>query len=185
MHTPSSLEDQLRQLTERLETLERLVQSQIQRIFAIEKRLASEVLPIQTTSTYSSVEVPTGPARVPSADAHPGAELEIASPLSAPKQPDLAQTRPDILPSAVPPQSTTPTGESLESLIGGNWLNKIGVVAIVLGMAYFLKYAIDNQWIGEMGRVTLGVITGLGFLLWGEALQKRLYRGYGLTISAG
>ncbi|PYV87814.1 MAG: DUF2339 domain-containing protein [Acidobacteria bacterium] len=185
MDTPSSLDEQLRQLTERLEKLERLVQSQIQRIFAIEKRLASEAPPVQTTSTYSSAEVLRGPARAPSAQAHPGAEFQVAPPASPPKQPDLAQTRSDILPSAVPPQSTTPTGESLESLIGGNWLNKIGVVAIVLGMAYFLKYAIDNQWIGEMGRVTLGVITGLGFLLWGEALQKRLYRGYGLTISAG
>src|SRR6266480_8116000 len=153
--TPSSLDDQLRQLTERLEKLERLVQSQIQRIFALEKQLGPESPPIQAASTYSLPEVLRGPARVPSAQAAPSAELKGTPPPLPPKKPDLGQTR--------PPQSTAPTRESLESLIGGDWLNKIGVVAIVLGMAYFLKYAIDNQWIGEMGRVTLGIITGLGF----------------------
>src|SRR3989442_9575057 len=185
MDAPSSLDDQLRQLTERLDKLERLVQSQIQRIFALEKQLGPESPPIQATSTYSSPEVLRGPARVPSAQAHPTAKFKGTPFPSLPKNPDLGQARPRSLPPAMSARSTAPTGESLKSLIGGNWLNKIGVVAIVLGMAYFLKYAIDNQWIGEMGRVTLGVITGLGFLLWGEALQKRLYRGYGLTISAG
>jgi uncharacterized membrane protein len=64
-------------------------------------------------------------------------------------------------------------------------LNKIGVVAIVLGLGYFLKYAIDSQWVGERGRVVLGILTGLGFLLWGEWLQKKRYPTYAIGISGG
>ena len=76
-------------------------------------------------------------------------------------------------------------GQSVESLIGANWLNKIGMAAIVLGMSFFLKYAIDNQWIGERGRVSLGILVGLSFLLWGEELIKKQYRAYGLTVVGG
>lgn len=59
------------------------------------------------------------------------------------------------------------------------------MVAIILGMAYFLKYAIDNEWIGEMGRVILGILTGVGFLVWGEILQRKSYRGYSVTVLGG
>jgi hypothetical protein len=34
-------------------------------------------------------------------------------------------------------------------------------VTLVLGIAFFFKWAVDNQWIGPGGRVILGVIAGL------------------------
>ena len=36
----------------------------------------------------------------------------------------------------------------LESKIGGHWLNRIGILALLIGASYFLKYAFDNEWIG-------------------------------------
>jgi uncharacterized membrane protein len=168
MNDSPSLEDQLKQLVQRLEDLERLVQSQIQRIFALEQQVGrgavrAEVPPLSPT------KIPPGPAEkvvVPSPPPTPGVE-------QAPFWAQSANESKDV------------RGESLETVIGGNWLNKIGIVAIVLGMTYFLKYAIENRWIGEMGRVVLGVITGLGLLFCGEALQRRQYRAYGITIAAG
>jgi uncharacterized membrane protein len=59
------------------------------------------------------------------------------------------------------------------------------MAAIILGMAYFLKYAIDNEWIGEAGRVMIGVLTGLGFVAWGESLHRKEMRGYAVTILGG
>ncbi len=59
------------------------------------------------------------------------------------------------------------------------------MAAIILGMAYFLKYAIDNEWIGEAGRVMVGVLTGLGFVAWGESLHRKEMRGYAVTILGG
>jgi uncharacterized membrane protein len=60
-----------------------------------------------------------------------------------------------------------------EWLLGGNWLAKIGVVALVFGIGFFLKLAFDNNWIGETGRVALGLGLGLAFLGAGEYWQKR------------
>lgn len=51
-----------------------------------------------------------------------------------------------------------------EPLVGGNWLARIGVLAIVIGTAFFLKLAFDNNWIGEQARVILGVLGGVAFL---------------------
>ncbi|NDV81814.1 DUF2339 domain-containing protein [Bacteroides sp. 51] len=41
-----------------------------------------------------------------------------------------------------------------------NLLSKIGIVTLVLGIAFFVKYAIDKDWINEVGRVAIGVLTG-------------------------
>ena len=41
---------------------------------------------------------------------------------------------------------------------GGRWLAKIGIVALLLGVSFFLKYAFDNNLIGVVGRVILGLI---------------------------
>lgn len=48
----------------------------------------------------------------------------------------------------------------IDQLFGENLLTKIGIVTLVLGIAFFVKYAIDQQWINEIGRVGIGVLTG-------------------------
>jgi hypothetical protein len=40
---------------------------------------------------------------------------------------------------------------SLESRIGSQWFNRIGILALLIAAAWFLKYAIDNHWIGPLG----------------------------------
>ena len=58
-------------------------------------------------------------------------------------------------------------------LLGGNWLARIGIVALVTGVGFFLKLAFDNDWIGETGRVVLGIVVGLALLGGGEYWQRR------------
>src|SRR5690606_1281178 len=41
----------------------------------------------------------------------------------------------------------------LEKFIGENLINKIGIVILVLGISFFVKYAIDKDWINEPARV--------------------------------
>jgi uncharacterized membrane protein len=67
-------------------------------------------------------------------------------------------------PAFVPiePQSS----EHLELVIGRRWIGLIAIALIVIATAFFLKYAFENRWIGELGRVTLGVAAGLT-LVWG------------------
>ncbi|MCD9018531.1 DUF2339 domain-containing protein [Parachryseolinea silvisoli] len=52
----------------------------------------------------------------------------------------------------------------LEKFIGENLANKIGIGILVLGIGFFVKYAIDQQWINEIGRVFIGILCG-GILL--------------------
>jgi len=55
-------------------------------------------------------------------------------------------------PSTPAPQAT----ESLEAVIGQKWVGWIAVLLIFCAAAFFLKYAFENRWIGELGRVTPG-----------------------------
>lgn len=75
--------------------------------------------------------------------------------------------------------------ESLESLIGGRWLLYIGVVAIVIGVAYFEKLAIDNNWIGETARVIQGALLGLGLIYGGARFARAGYATYGQMVEGG
>ncbi len=62
---------------------------------------------------------------------------------------------------------------NLEFMIGGTWVNRIGIVAILFALAYFLKYAFDNNLIGPMGRITLGILAGLILVFVGEYYHKK------------
>ncbi|WP_054949791.1 DUF2339 domain-containing protein [Numidum massiliense] len=63
--------------------------------------------------------------------------------------------------------------QNWEQRIGGIWLNRIGAFAVVVGLAFFLKYSIDQNWIGPVGRVLIGIFTGLAMNGLGEKLGKR------------
>lgn len=62
----------------------------------------------------------------------------------------------------------------LEKFIGENLISKIGIGILVLAIGFFVKYAIDNNWIGEVGRVGIGLLCG-GILV---GLAYRLRNGY-------
>lgn len=75
---------------------------------------------------------------------------------------------------------------SLENAIGTRWIGRIGVLAILFGVAFFLKYSFDNKLIGETGRVILGIFLGTAFIGVGEYLQKKKNMGlYGQMLSGG
>jgi uncharacterized membrane protein len=164
-------DDQLKQLASRLDQIERILQSQIQRIHAVESRLGPPV-PVASSVPPTAPEPPALAVN----DVLPMPSLADENPVGV-AQGSSSESTGRPIPEAFQ--------ESLESKIGGNLLNKVGMAAIILGMAYFLKYAIDNEWIGEAGRVMVGVLTGLGFVAWGESLHRKEMRGYAVTILGG
>lgn len=117
-----------------------------------------------------------------------GAEMPRAAtrPPEAPAPPPGAQTpppeappqRPRIMPSAFlhPPAPRTPTAPERwirAFLTGGNPLNKLGALSLIVGAAIVFKYAVDNDWIGPTGRVALGLATGAALLAVGEVYARR------------
>lgn len=87
------------------------------------------------------------------------------------------------LPSFMQVESSSPrTSESLESRIGTHWLNRVGIVAVLVGVSYFLKYAFDNGWIGPTGRIAIGLLAGIAITAWSEFFRRKRYTlfSYGL-----
>jgi uncharacterized membrane protein len=72
-----------------------------------------------------------------------------------------------------------------ESLIGGSWFNWIGIVAVTLGVGFFLKLAFDKQWIGPGARVSFAAIAGVSLLYIGERLRGRGLKSYAYVLSGG
>jgi hypothetical protein len=73
----------------------------------------------------------------------------------------------------------------LEAIIGGSWFNWVGIIAITFGVAFFLKLAFENQWVGPGARVGLGALMGLALLGVGERLRGRGMRQYAFVLSGG
>lgn len=94
---------------------------------------------------------------------------------------------PQFTPIAPPPAVATPkhplkpaeaavpsrTREEWEALIGGKLLNRIGALALIIGIGFFLKYAFDNNWINETARVLTGAVIGFVCLGGGYRTHKR------------
>jgi uncharacterized membrane protein len=78
-----------------------------------------------------------------------------------------------------------PKRRDLESLIGGSWFNWIGIIAVTFGVAFFLKFAFDKQWIGPSARVSISVLVGISLLYVGERLRRRGLKAYAYILSGG
>ena len=75
-------------------------------------------------------------------------------------------------------------GSSLESRIGSQLFNRIGILAVLIGMAWFLKFAIDNHWIGPLSRVAIGLLCGAALILWSERFRARGYSAFSYSLKA-
>lgn len=64
------------------------------------------------------------------------------------------------VPPIQPKQSFFEKHPDLEKFVGENLINKIGIAILVLGIGFFVKYAIDKDWIGEIGRTFIGILSG-------------------------
>lgn len=73
---------------------------------------------------------------------------------------------------------------SLESRIGSQWFNRIGILAVLIAAAWFLKLAIDNHWIGPLGRVLIGLVAGAGLIAWSERFRSRGYAAFSWSLKA-
>jgi uncharacterized membrane protein len=62
---------------------------------------------------------------------------------------------------------------TVENIIGAHWLNRVGIAALLIGVAFFLKYAFENEWIGPAARVGIGVIAGTALLIWSDRFHER------------
>lgn len=74
--------------------------------------------------------------------------------------------------------------KSIEMKVGGKWFLWIGIITVLFGVGYFLKYAFDNGWISESVRVIMGLITGFIFIIIGNVTHKK-YANFSNGITGG
>src|SRR5436190_8648835 len=123
-------------------------------------------------------------------------ETLAASGLTPPQEvPQATETvRPEPQPTApiaptpqiaTPPPRHSRSASELESVIGRRWIGWIAVILILFATAFFLKYAFDNRWIGEVGRVAVGVAAGLFMTSLGYRYFRRGWKIFSQILTAG
>jgi uncharacterized membrane protein len=102
--------------------------------------------------------------------------------------PPVVSTPPPLPPPIPPPIQDVapppiPPAPALETRIGLNWINIIGVVTLIFGAAFFFKYAVDNNWVGPGARVALGLVAAMLSLFFGDRLWTRGQKIFGQGIT--
>jgi uncharacterized membrane protein len=82
------------------------------------------------------------------------------------------------------PRRETPS-PNLEAWIGGRALGWTAVVLLVFAAAYFFSYLFENDLIGRLGRIGIGLALGLGLCFGGLRYHCRGWRIFGQILTAG
>ena len=76
-----------------------------------------------------------------------------------------------VTPPMAPPAPKIAPKETLELKIGRYWLNRIGILSLVLGTAFFLVYSF--QYLGPVAKIAMGYAVGAALMLLGLRLERR------------
>ncbi|HEY78680.1 MAG TPA: DUF2339 domain-containing protein, partial [Dehalococcoidia bacterium] len=178
---------QVQQLQAEIRSLRELVRRISDRLVVLERRQGIEVPPPElivhppepepVLPTKSIIEPVPETELVSTVAAVPGPETvpDAAVPVSTPIQPT---------PSVRKDKGVPAKPREWEQILGGNWLARIGVIALIIGAAFFIKFAFDNDWLGPTARVILGAVVGLAMVGGGYYWQKK-YPVFAQALSGG
>lgn len=126
--------------------------------------------------------LPAMPAAAPEPEpATPG--IPDAPEIPAPSAPQPAEEEKPSAAAAEQPRKERRKTD-YEKYIGENLFGKIGIFVLILGVGFFVKYAIDNDWLGEGMRTALGFACG-AVLLGIAARLRDKYRSFSSLLAGG
>lgn len=83
-----------------------------------------------------------------------------------------------------PPPTFFERNPDMEKFIGENLVSKIGIAILVLAIGFFVKYSIDQNWMGPVARVANGILGG-GILIVLAHRFRNKYRGFSSVLAGG
>lgn len=157
----------------------------------------------KTEHTEESVQKPIHPV-VPPVITVQKTEEPVVTPVNNPvqqpikevdKKPEVQQIQKTVQQIVQQPLKATAPKESwyenfrknnpdLEKFIGENILSKVAITILVIGIAFFVKFAIDKEWINEIARVGIGILCGAIVLGFAHRLHKR-FKAFSSVLVAG
>ena len=153
------------------------------------KQLENELAELKRQSNFSSVSA----ANTVKTPAEKPTERPVEKPIERPTETPAEKTTetPVITaPSTPKPQFSLPTinrpkqPSDLEKIIGESWINKIGILIVIIGVAIGAKYSIENELISPLTRIILGYLMGIGLLGFGIKLKPK-FEGYSAVLVSG
>ena len=178
----ASFDQEIRQVRRELQGAGQLLNQLMDRVQALERaRLeqAGQTPRLEPTSPSSPQATPIG-AKAGVADRAGAAGATSTPHRPPPSAPGTAwEGRPPLFPPFF-------RGLSIdwENVLGRNCFAIVGAIALTVGVGFFLKLSFDNQWIGETGRIILGIAVGLALLGAGEFAERR-YPLWAQPVTAG
>ena len=124
------------------------------------------------------------------AEAAPTPPSPVTAPSPAPPGPErvVAPVAPATSARPIPPrtpQAPRPSAPApdMATNLGPRILVGFGALAVFAALAFFVKYAWDNDWVGPSGRVLFGLVVSLGLVAAGLRLLGKQYRPLGQGLA--
>lgn len=146
----------------------------LRRVGELEERVARIEGRGEAAAFAPAPEVPPAFAAAPLPEVAPEAERAAPEPSPEPEPAPIAAAAAAV---------HHPTIEEAETAVGLKWANRAGALTLIIGAAFFFKYAVDNAWIGPTGRILLGLLAGAGLVGWSERLRSQGYSIYSQGVA--
>ena len=141
----------------RFEAIDRRLAEMTKRIWILEE---SAVSLSGRPAAEVSIQTEMAPATPPAP--------QTVTPPGLPAEPEPSRPEPQYASAPVPERRSS---ADWETLLGGNWLNKIGAFVLVVGIALALGYSFSHM--GPAGRDAVGLAIGLAMLGSGIFYERR------------
>jgi len=156
-----------------------------ERLHKLAARLAAPAEPPPREPAQAAQPIPPAVVPAPRPVAVEAPQPPVSVPPPGPTIPPVSLPVPFAAPQFRTLESAAAgDSRSLESRIGSQWFNRIGILAVLIGVAWFLKLAFDNHWIGPLGRVLIGLLAGAALIAWSERFHRRGYAIFSYSLKA-
>lgn len=140
-------------------------------------RVTGEQPPVAVEMQAPVVQPPPAEPAIPAVASSPPPELLILEGYLPPRDageaaaPPALPLKPSVFEQLRERLREQMASQEWEAMVGGSWLNKLGMLILVIGLALFLGYSL--AYLGPAGRIAVGFVVSGVILACGVVLERR------------